>query len=221
MRFLKVLTEQTDGLFTVTVDNEEFFDIKQSVIDRINKDCSQIISDYKKSAGRMLFRGIHAKSLRSQTIDDRISKNTPRKNREPKDTPLDLHNMVNDLFFDKFGWKPRSEGVFATGSPSVASYYGDIYIFLPSNGYKYIWSPSHIDLFGSLMHHIEENLPSNKKLELLKKAVDTYKDTDLHNAIVSRCELMFSCDFYYIIEVDDVGLTNLSNTRIEYFGFGR
>lgn len=91
MRFLKVLTEQTDGLFTVTVDNEEFFDIKKSVIDRINKDCSQII----------------------------------------------------------------------------------------------------------------------------------VPNTDLHSAIISRCELMFSCDFYYIIEVDDVGLTNLNNTRIEYFGFGR
>lgn len=122
-------------------------------IELVKKECSEIINIYKK-AGRVLFRG--TKSERRKPIDDdnKIYKIVPRKRRNPKDTDKETQKILDNLFNQRFGWKPRSHGIFAAGIES-ASYYGTPHGFFPVNGFDYIWSPKIDDLYNDFVTEYE------------------------------------------------------------------
>lgn len=124
MRFQKFINEETD------------FDTIEKVLEQ---ECSQIIEEYRK-CGRILYRGTK-KSIKDWKFI------TPRKNREPKDTPKEMHKILDDAFQKRFGWKARSEGVFALSDSMYVSEYGREYFFFPKDGYKYIWHPQIQDLY--------------------------------------------------------------------------
>lgn len=131
-------------------------------IELVKKECSEIINIYKK-AGRVLFRG--TKSERRKPIDDdnKIYKIVPRKRRNPKDTDKETQKVLDNLFNQRFGWKPRSHGIFAAGLQS-AQYYGIPHGFFPVNGFEYIWSPKIDDLYNDFVTEYEgeyepENMP--------------------------------------------------------------
>lgn len=118
-------------------------------IELVKEECSEIISIYKK-AGSVLFRG--TKSERRKPIDDdnKIYKVVPRKRRNPKDTDKETQKILDNLFNQRFGWKPRSHGIFAAGLQS-SQYYGIPHGFFPVNGFEYIWSPKIDDLYNDFV----------------------------------------------------------------------
>jgi len=140
--------------------NEEILDdiykkefIRKS-IKTLKDECGPYIrdaSDAKRFLGRWIkqeFRG--------------INKIKPRTDRKPTDTPKWLHVYMDKLFFKKFGWKPRSEGVFALAVNKI-EYMTSYYPVFPIGEYGYIWSPKVTDLYMTLKDKFD----------------DTYKDSNL------------------------------------------
>lgn len=98
------------------------------------KKCSQYFDEVSQIKNNpFIYRGVH--SLPVRPIEMRL----PRKDRVPKDTPVLVHNIMDEMLYDEFGWKPRSTGVFTSAEIRLITSYGPNFIFVPSNGYKYIW----------------------------------------------------------------------------------
>ncbi len=121
--------------------NEEIVDDAEDIVDILNEDCKPILNVLKKYDYKyFLYRG-------SRSIADNFQKITPRKNRKPLNTPIKLHNILDKMFQKKFGWKARSEGVFAAGQLYPLDEYGPSYLFFPIGNFKYVWSPEIEDLY--------------------------------------------------------------------------
>ena len=108
------------------------------------KECQPFLKEMKKIGGSrvpLIYRGTH------NPIGD-FKNIKPRKDREPKDMPQELHDELVSLFHQKFKWGTRSEGVFVSGSRGQAGNYGPTYLFFPVGKYKFIWSPKIEDLYS-------------------------------------------------------------------------
>ena len=107
------------------------------------KNCKEYLKDLNiKSAGRVMYRGAYG---------DDMTKIVPRKDRQPKDMDWEQSEALDDEFKRKFGWKPRSEGVFCSGDIQQAKGYGDgVFTVWPMGKYKLLWSWSIFDLYTKL-----------------------------------------------------------------------
>lgn len=119
-------------------------------IQKLYDNCSEIIEIYKKT-NRFLYRGLHKK----QPVDKIILKK-PRKMRKPKDTSLNIHKIADKVFLENFGWKVRTQGVFATSDYDASKQYGannHVHIIFPFDGFEYVWSSkvedAYTDIFDS------------------------------------------------------------------------
>lgn len=198
MRLHQYLINESGGI-TLTEDE---------LVDTITKGCSQWL---KESNGIPVYRGI------VNPPKTGVDKLMPRTDRRPRDTNIDLHMAIDEGLNDRFGWKPRSEGVFVTGDIKRANKYGFEHVIFPVNGYKYIWSPKVDDLYvaltridNPLLGVVDKFLyifadDSDKSAEWLQSkqvqgAVKSYRDTDLVKAIKSKNEIIVKCESYYIVE---------------------
>jgi hypothetical protein len=145
---------------------------------------------------------------------------TPRKNRKPLDTPIEIHRELDKLFHKKFGWYVRSEGVFTTGSRASASEYGQPYIILPIGKFKYVWSPYIRDLHSKLVNTgviyarggvSKVIMEKEEYTPILEELINKYKDKDFDTAIHIGNEISIKCDEYYMINENylDIEYSNL------------
>lgn len=154
------------------------FKLDINMLDLIDHECSQIIKEYKK-VGKVLYRG--SKS-RGRQISPNIYKAVPREDRRPKDTRLEHHEEMDDLFNKKFGWRVRSSGVFTSSKPGSAKEFGSLNLFLPVNGYKYVWSPQYDDLYSDFLEDLENKLEyeiDNKTYWIDTKTNEKYLLSDI------------------------------------------
>jgi len=84
--------------------------------------------------------GIGTKELNFSSV-------VPKDNRETLNTPQLLNDLMDDLLEERFGWRPRKEGVFAYQTPTSSYSYGEPYMIFPVDGFKYVWSPKIKDFF--------------------------------------------------------------------------
>lgn len=133
MRFKEYLNEQNDG------------NIKE-ILEKIKKDCQPFLKDLKKASplDDLLYSG--------RKKSESAFKGTVRKNRNPKDTPLDVHNWLDNWFEENFGIKARSNSIITTGDSDVAKGYGNLYVIFPIGNYEIIWSPRINDLYTKLYY---------------------------------------------------------------------
>lgn len=165
----------------------------------IERDCGPFLKESQKAG--FLYRGIQpgGKDLHTQDVDGNklvyIVKNV-RKDRNPRDTSDDMHDALNKWFNDKFGFKARTEAVFAYGGdmfPTTIKEYGDTHIIFPIGEIKYVWSPEVEDLYVHLeAYEIENPEDAESNLKQLR-----YQSTDLHEALKYGNEIMVKCDKYY------------------------
>ena len=159
-------------------------------ITKIRENCKPFLKEKV-----IMYRGSHKKI-------ELLRKTRRRKLRKPKDTDIRVHKIAEKFFMKKFGWKPRSQGVFAVGSYSAATYYGNAYYFFPIGSYRYLWSPDKSDFYlgaPSMKTDLDMGHPSRveNKLETLIK---TYKDTGLKTAVEKQTfEVMFDVDSFYLM----------------------
>lgn len=157
----------------------------ESIAYAIRKDC-------KKFRAELAGKGFYYRFTKSHSTDT-IMKLEPRRDRRPRDMMSYNQKLFDECFYDKFGWKPRSEGVFTLpDSPhtdNAGLRYGDKFIFFPIGNYHYVWAPGIFDLYSSEGRYVNK--------EAAKRLVDRYINDDL--PMGSPLEVTFWCKTYYII----------------------
>lgn len=128
----------------------EYLTEKQGMMTAIKtvfKDCQPYLKELRKNrADHFFYRGTRKRG-------DTIIEIKPRQDRQPKDTPPEIQDYIDDYFQKKFKWRPRSQGVFTSYRTTEASSYGDLHMFFPKGKYDYIFSPEVQDLWG----YIDDN----------------------------------------------------------------
>ena len=127
-----------------------------------------------------------------------------RKDRKPRLVNQELHEYLSKISVDLFGWDLRKEGIF-TGSKDLAQDYGNQYIFIPLENYRYVWTKDYIAIY----HWYDEfsNPSSKTKTEDIKRRLyelykDNYKTTGLSKFNIKsyNFEAIFDCDKYLLVE---------------------
>jgi len=170
-------------------------------IDIIHKECSDYFK-YVDNKYPYLYRGVRKTSK---------FKNVPRNDRISHDVPEIITNIIDKKLEQKFGWRPRTEGVFATSDMITAKTYGKLYYFFPSNGFKMIWSWDINDLWLYLQQKGIISFYQNNFIEEMVEFIDSFVISkynqgyakDINKAIYSGNEILFKCS-YYLIEYDIV-----------------
>ena len=182
----------------------------------VNSNCSQILKLYKRTfsisshmIGGVLFRGLK-KAIPLGTVKS----SRTEKGRRPKDTPLEVHNWLNQEFKRKFGWSVR-DGISCTTSYGHAHGYGKIHVFLPFDGYKYVYSEEigdlYIDLPGMAIAGMQKDFDLNEWLDEINEVLDSYTDKGIAHLLVKGSkvgsghgpEIMFNAPKYYLFNIDN------------------
>lgn len=137
--------------------SNEISDNTDRIFDILKRDCSDFLNDLKGCyinndiENKFFYRGARLNSSYKEPIIRKKS----RKNRKPKDTDISISNQIDEIFYDEYGIRPRSSGVFTFSNAYSANSYaessnGDLYLVFPIGKYNYIWSDSIIDLYDHL-----------------------------------------------------------------------
>lgn len=183
------------------------------VVKILKKDCTPFIKDVAPHINDGPFKLFRAMERNTGSI----SKIKTRMNRKPKDTPQEIHDMLDKEFKRGFGWKARSQGVFVTGDIYQAEAFGSyVHYFWPIGQYSFIYHPNINDLTEELKDmdilklttatpgskYSYEIRPTHTKKELEKefnKLVRGYKQFDIEKARGSFNEIIFRVKSYYIM----------------------
>ena len=190
-RFQQYLNEESEG---IDIDG---------IIDKLEDKCQPYLKECKKGGG-FLYRGY------SKSNKDGIFKLKPRNNRRPKDMPIEIHKLLDDLFKKKFGWKARSEGVFSISDSYGAGEYNTyLDILFPIGNFKYVWSPGVVDILlmlndidiidsnWNLIVNLEENVDN------IIEVVEKYTNKNLYKAIMEEAEVAIKCKEYYLVDMEE------------------
>lgn len=154
-------------------------------IENVKKDCKPWLSAIKNCQRKILYRGYKGKL---------IDKKNVRTNRRPKDMPLHLHKKLDDVFFENFGWRPRSEGLFVSSHSSVGAIYGDTGgLVFPVGKFDFLWNKDVHDLYAFVQRD------DNNKMSIGDYILEGYTNKNLCRAMASLKEIMIRCKSYYVI----------------------
>ena len=191
MKFLHYINE---NLKELNDDDMEFL---------IDRDCQPWI---KASQGETVYRGAKNKPYNY--------KGTVRTNRKPLDTEPIIHELFDKTIQAKYGFKPRSNGLFITGNLADARRYGKVYKIYPINKFKFLWSPNIRDFYSEtgiiVRNWMGKNDTGASKKAVLKhpdvqtlikdRILDSYITKNLPQAINSYKEIMVvTKEFYAVI----------------------
>ena len=149
-------------------DDEEFYHPTHSPLLTL---CGHFIRQCVEplSQGKFLVRGMGHLNV------DNVVKQVQR-NRIPVNSPVALHNIINDAFEENYGEKYRSEAVFAS-KHSGNTYYGTRYAIFPIGKYSAVYSPSIDDLYDLIVAGLRD-VP--KSYPVLNGITDRFANTVLH-----------------------------------------
>lgn len=181
----------------------------------IRKECSEIFNLYSDLEIPLL-RGL---SYHHDDVSGMV-KIYPRTDRYPKTTNIQVHILLDNILNDKFGWRPRTEGVFCISNFKACAYYGRPYIIFPKNGFKFIVSKTTADSFdyissgdissvyrnkfgGEKFGAPEDGETYIKVLKWIEENNIQYADNkqSLKNGIIKGTECILKCDYYYAFNV--------------------
>lgn len=152
------------------------------------KKCIPFINDlFLYGDGHFLYSG--RRNLRADYIVKSI-----RQTRNPLDTNKDIHKIIDDSFYEKFGIRARSNTLFCTSSSWIAKNYGVPYFIFPMGKYEVIWSKTIFDLYSKT-----RTIDPDNELKI-KNIVSNYKQGDLGGALKSGNEIMLHCKEYLAIK---------------------
>jgi hypothetical protein len=162
----------------------------------LERDCKEILQFYRY--GRLLYRGI-----RTNDSDPIFVTKTPRDDRRPKDTSEYIHDYMNKLYKKKFGWEVRN-GISVSNSFAQADAYGNVHVFFPVDGFKYVWHPDIYDFTNDFAgeHMSDWNSDPTDDLDFqiaAQQLVDTSYDKNIKGAYGYHREIMFWAPKYYLL----------------------
>ena len=146
-----------------------------------------------------LFRGMSSES------DPFIIKTVRLENREPSDSPQNVHDALNDYFTQRYG-EPFRNAMFAAGTPLVSESFGNLYIVFPAGKFTFIWSREVTDLVTEWASSLEDIVnteygPRSDMASFMNKL--NYTNQNLQEAIQANKEIMIRCEEYYGIRIMD------------------
>lgn len=185
---------------------------KKLTLDELKQGLSQNCSEFLKITNNTfpLYRGDknHIKFREIET----------NKNRKPRDSSKEFHDLLNNGFFKIFGKKLRSITVFATSDSHVLPTYGYPYYFVPFNNFTFYWSENIGDisipnLDSSLIHSV---LDKNDfyiligYILLLWNSIETriIKDNDIIQIIKKKIDIMQP---YFTFDLNTISKLNIEN----------
>lgn len=201
MKFKKYISE-TKSPFKVDSDTAE------SIAKKLKKDCKPFLNEMKKIVSLNWMYRATEKQVKE------IKKITPRTNRKPRNMPIEMHEKLDNMFYKRFKWKPRSEGVFTSSDIwQLESVYGNPYMFFPIGEYKYIYNPKIVDIYMTLDRNFnlsyaqyyqdfeQEKREKEEKraLEYLDIVIPEYTDKNLYGSYKRGVEVTFKCKSYYLV----------------------
>jgi hypothetical protein len=199
MKFQKYLTETYTNL----------------TIEVLLENCRPICETYVKTKG-VLYRGIKKIHNEERSM---FMLRSRRKDRKPRNSATELHNLFDDVFNEIFHWKPRSSGIFCTTDYQTATFYGYSYIVFPVGKFRYIYGENvrdTIDLPGQVLkkmgHYNIKNWQDPTFVKELKEFVkENFTDKNLEGLLskASDTEVILDCDEYYCLRRADIDYTKL------------
>jgi hypothetical protein len=131
-----------------------------------------------------------------------------RTERRPTATPEIYADAADDFFYEKFGWRARSAGTFASGYELETAIYGDTHIMLPIGKTRFVWSDYVRDMYEMVnrilnMEKINSMTQEQREQFFVQRLGDShYQSAGLGDAIKSRKEIMVDCGSYLAVLVD-------------------
>lgn len=165
-------------------------------VDLIEKNCKVYLGS-TKGLKYLLLRDFESNRVFNKDLE--VIKS--RTDRRPKDTPMHIHEKINEMFRKKFGWDVRN-GVFCEGEwCSFRKDNGFQRFIFPVDGFKFVWSPSVGDFFIDVYKYKIKNVSYKEPNidEILNDYVKSCKNTNLKDAINSRNEISLLCKEYYAV----------------------
>lgn len=159
----------------------------------LKKKCSMAINTMKKSRKGM-WRGVA-----SAFYDDDFIRKKVRQERKPKDS-FGPNSKILDQYLDtRFGWKPRSQGLFVIGNVDVAGTYGKEYLVFPVGNFKYVWNKKRADFLPYIgSRNKPENIPSKEDLIFkIENEMENFTDKDIVGGLREYHEIMIKTPEYY------------------------
>jgi hypothetical protein len=165
----------------------------QSYLNESNTSIEDIVSTLKSECGDYVDQIKSLPYLKYSLVSGRnetklFLKKPIRKDRKSLNTPSEIHNILDNLFYDKFGVKARSETMFCyfndiNGLPN-GNLYGKYYLVFPINKFKLIYSEEVEDLYVDLSTLFFDNFDvvSRDLHEIIKKKQkEVYYIADKHS----------------------------------------
>lgn len=162
-------------------------------IPKIQAECKPFLKDIKNAAGT-IFRIDRKKSF----MNTPIWKKSVRKDREPLDTPIELHDLLDEWFLRKFGWKARSEALFCWPLKFKDSSVQGKWMVFPVGSYKYVWSDEVSDLWGDLGDFPYSSI-DDMHAHFIHKFAKTYRNDKIKMSVLFENEIMVKCDYAYMV----------------------
>lgn len=180
---------------------------EQLTIEDIVRDCKPFLDQWE---GKPLWRGIRGVAFASNhsmmdvngsPVKVSWMKRAVRSDRVPKNTWDEASEVVDTYFLDKFGWRPRSEGLFVTGSYSRADQYGIVYLIFPIGQFNFLWSPNVPDLYYQMPER--GDVPPEQLVSYIDDRLDAakFQTDDLNSAIDHGVEITVHCKNYYALSI--------------------
>lgn len=134
-----------------------------------------------------------------------------RKDRQPRDTSLYVHGLLDAYFQEKFGVKVRSEGLFCTGDRETAERYGKANYIFPIGEFKFVWGTHRGDPVSDTLRwtrQIESMMKVRKSTEGRLVTTQVMDEIDWHSdnlmkAIDSGAEIALLVDQVILVPFND------------------
>lgn len=195
----------------------------------VREHCSNYLSEVGNYAfDSPLLRGmtnIERGDKISLRIDDEVKDAyifTPRNNRRPTESSEIISSYMDDVLEEKFGWRPRAQGVFCTSAQDTAVGFGKLYKIFPMGEFKFVYMPGVDDTavklrrtiraktdvnavfrYDDFIKNLDDDPEKQKTFDeikaVIKHEMSKFKDTDLKAAIEDGDEVTFKSKLYLAV----------------------
>jgi len=178
---------------------------------------------------RDMMKGVRLWRAHNHKING-VQKFSHRHERRPKDTPKEVHVWLDAWFKKKFGFKARSDAVFAASTPNGIDMFGKYTdLIYPVNGFKFVYANTIQDLTAWLEDngyiqqigtkwYVDPKFEDERYRKDLEKILSReYQHTDLPSASWSSTEVMLHCpNGYYMVGGNDYFRNNFDAIEGDY-----
>lgn len=126
---------------------------EKTFMDIINNEVEKSFRDFVRIRRAFIYRGVPSMYRTPENTEElAFDVKTPRSDRRPMNMGAVASKGLDQLFQQKFGWKPRSEGVFTSSVEEGARGYGKVCLFFPIGPYKYLFTKNMVDSYIDFPH---------------------------------------------------------------------